>query len=729
MKLVLKRTIQVFLVSAFVMIAGFLISSKTANSAKNKQELLIQMKNSDQIYLIHFDDSVDLENIKKEYENYEEIEAIDYNNDFYISYYPNDEKLPYQNYLNQINALEGWTWSREAEDITIAIIDTGVDLYHPDLQKNIWTNDAEIPDDNIDNDGNGYIDDVYGWDFVNETADNNVKLSRGYNKDAVNHGTAVAGIAAAIGDNQEGIAGIAWKPKIMSLRALDSQGYGNTYNVARAINYAVNNGADIINLSFVGSKSDSILSSAIRRAYQANVAVVAAAGNDKGYGISLDEAPKYPICNDFGENMVFGVGSVDINNKISEFSNFGKYCIDIMAPGENIYSTQVYQPNINAFKEKYGNHRSGSSFSAPLISGTIALIKAIDPNFTLEEIHNLLEDNATDISFKNFSYRKKIGAGLLNINQTLLGARHLKNSRKLSILTIPISGINPDIKFFDQKNDTIEIKNLEKDYYSYKYKIDSGDMDGDGNQEIIISKTNWQGTQISIYDEEWNLLKTLDLEYTQPIDIALGDLYNTKREKIIVGTPINQKPEVLIYDLSGKLLHRFLVYDEKFKGGVSVAVGDVDGDYNQEIITAPANNGGPHIRIFDRNGGLKSQFFAGNEEFRGGLNIDAGNLNKDKKEEIAITPRSNSAPYVLIYDIYGKLLSSFLAYNENFKKEVDIKIADINSDYKNDIITSAGAGGGPHIRIFDMQKNLIKQFFAYSQNDWRGVYISTFIQK
>ncbi len=729
MKLVHKKTIGLFLLSALAVIAVFLIFPQKTLSAEKSQELLIQMKNSEQIYLMKFDNSVDLENIKKEYEQYEEIQAVDYNNDFYISYYPNDSNLKEQTYLKQIKALEGWTWSREAEDITIAIIDTGVDLNHPDLANNIWINQGEIPDDNLDNDGNGYIDDVYGWDFVNETADNNVKLSRGYNKDAVNHGTVVAGIAAAIGDNKEGIAGIAWKPKIMSLRALDSQGYGNTYNVARAINYAVNNGANIINLSFVGNKSDSILSSAIRKAYQANVAVVASAGDDKGYGISLDETPKYPVCNDFGENMVFGVGSVDINNNISEFSNFGKYCIDIMAPGENIYSTQVYQPSINIFKEKYGNHWNGTSFSAPLISGTIALIKAIDPNFTLEEIHNLIEDNAQNISFINFSRREKIGAGSLDINQTLLAARRLKNSRKLSILTIPISGINPDIKFFDQKNSKIEIKNLEKDYYNYKYKIDSGDMNGDGSQEIVISKTNWQGTQILIYDEKWNLIKSFELEYTQPIDMALGDLYNTKREKIIIGTPINQKPEVLIYDLSGKLLHRFLVYDEKFKGGVSVAIGDVDGDYNQEIITAPANNGGPHIRIFDRNGGLKSQFFAGNEEFRGGLNIDAGNLNKDRKEEIAVTPRNNSSPYVLIYDISGKLLFSFLAYDENFKKEIDVKIADINSDYKNDIITSAGAGGGPHIRIFDMQENLIKQFFAYNQNDYRGVYITTFIQK
>ena len=514
----------------------------------------------------------------------------------------------------------------------------------------------------------------------------------------------------------------------MSLRAINSQGQGNTYDIARAIDYAVKNGANVINLSFVGSKSDHILGSAIQRAYQAGVAVVAAAGNETSFGVNLDEKIKYPVCYDFDKNMVLGVGAVDSENKISSFSNFGKNCIDIMAPGEGFYSTQVFQPELRDFKNAYGNSWSGTSFAAPLISGTIALLKTIDPNFTIAEIYRLIKENATDISFKNFNRRKKIGSGLLNINQTLLAARKLKRSRSLSLITIPTKGINPEIKFFDQKNNDIDIQKLKPDYNNYSYQISSGDLNEDNQNEIIITQTNWQGTRVSVYDKNLILINNFHLDFKSPINVEVGDVYNNGREKIVIGSPANTEPRVYIYDSQGKLLNNFLVYDQKFKGGVAVAIGDVDEDYRNEIITAPAGNGGPHIRIFDKNGGLKGQFFAGNKDFRGGLNISVGNLNNDRQEEIVIAPKNNSSPYILVYDLNGKLISNFLAYTKNFKKEVSIEIADTNSDYHNEIITSAGAGGGPHVRIFDLSGNLIKQFFAYDKYNLNGVYLTKFIK-
>ncbi len=727
MKLVLKRTIQTFLVSAFILIAVVFVFNNAIAENNENQELVLRLKTG-QLLLFKFDNSVDLDEIKNDYQKYDEIETVSENNEYTISALPNDPDLKLQTYLKQVQADSAWTWAREAEDVIIAIVDTGVQLDHPDLKSNFWINEDEINDNEIDDDFNGYTDDIYGWDFVNNTADNNVKIGSGYQKYAVNHATVVAGIAAGVANNGQGIAGIAWKAKIMSLRAIDSQGQGNTYNVARAIDYAVKNGADVINLSFVGSKSDPILGGSIQRAYQAGVAVVAAAGNEISFGIDLDKQIRYPICYDFDKNMVLGVGSVDANNKISNFSNFSKNCIDIMAPGENFYSTQVYQPGLRDFKNAYGDSWSGTSFAAPLISGTIALIKKIDPNFTIEEIYRLIKENASDISFKNFAKREKIGAGLLNINETLLAARRLKKTRSMSLITIPTKGINPDIKFFDQKTGQIDLKNLDKDYYNYAYQIASGDLNDDNQQEIIISKTNWQGTKINIYNKELELINSFDLDFKTVISLEVGDIYNNKREKIIIGAPANTEPRVYIYDSKGKLLHNFLVYDEKFKGGVSVTIGDVDGDHRNEIITAPAGNGGPHIRIFDKNGGLKAQFFAGNKNFRGGLNIEAGNLNKDRKEEIVISPKNNSSPYILIYDLNGKLLSNFLAYTKSFQKEVSIEIADINSDYKNEIITSAGAGGGPHVRIFDLQGNLIKQFFAYNEYNLNGVYLTKFIK-
>ncbi len=730
MKLVFKRTIQNFFLLTFILIIVIFAFDNINNAqaeSEQSQELIIRLKN-DQLLLFKFDESIDLNEIKETYEKYEEIESVGKNNEYTISALPNDPDLNLQTYIKQIHADSAWTWAREAEDVTIAIIDTGVQLDHPDLKGNFWMNKDEIVNNETDDDLNGYTDDIYGWDFVNNTADNNVKIGRGYQKYAVNHGTVIAGIAAGIANNDQGIAGITWKTKIMSLRAIDSQGQGNTYNIARAIDYAVKNEADVINLSFAGNKSDPILGGSIQRAYQAGVAVVAAAGNEINFGVDLDENIKYPICYDFDKNMVLGVGSVNADNKISNFSNFGKNCIDIMAPGENFYSTQVYQPELSNFRNAYGDSWSGTSFATPLLSGTIALIKEIDPNFTIEEIYRLIKENATDISFKNFGKRDKIGAGLLNIDKTLIAARRLKKTRSMSLITIPTRGINPNINFFDQKSDETDIKKIANNYYNYNYKISSGDLNDDNKSEIVISKTNWQGTEINIYDEDLNLINNFHLDFNSPIDLEVGDVYNNKREKIIIGSPSNTEPRVYIYDRKGKLLNNFLVYDDKFRGGVSVAIGDVDGDYRNEIITAPAGSGGPHIRIFDKNGGLKGQFFAGNKDFRGGLNVEAGNLNKNKEAEILVAPKDGSSPYILVYDLNGNLISNFLAYTKNFKKEVSIEIADINSDYQNEIITSAGAGGGPHVRIFDLEGNLIKQFFAYNKYDLNGVYLTKFIK-
>ncbi len=418
MKRIFKQKIYIFLISGLTLIfALFLVTSK-ADSQKNFTEILVKIKNSEKIYSLKIDSNSNLDKIINEYRQNPAIEAVDYNNQFQITAFPNDPDYVYQKQLKQIKADYAWTWARRSEEVVIAIIDTGIDFNHLDLKSNIWINKDESTNDNIDNDLNGYIDDVYGWDFVNNNADNSVKISLNYNKYAVNHGTVVAGIIAATGNNNEGIAGVTWQSKLMSLRALDSQGNGNTYNVARAIDYAVKNNADIINLSFVGNKSDQILENSIKKAHRAGIIVVAAAGNEYTLGQDLDQNPKYPVCNDFGKNMIIGVGSVNDKNLISSFSNFGKNCIDIMAPGENIYSTQVYQPKLHNFKEKYGKNWSGTSFATPFVTGAIALIKSIDQSFSQEEILKLLKQGATDISFINFSRRKQIGSGLLNINDS-----------------------------------------------------------------------------------------------------------------------------------------------------------------------------------------------------------------------------------------------------------------------------------------------------------------------
>ncbi len=211
-------------------------------------------------------------------------------------------------------------------DVTVAIIDSGVDLGHPDLAPNLWTNPREIPGNGIDDDGNGYVDDVHGYDFV----DND-----GTPQDANGHGTHVAGIVGARGGNGIGGAGVAWQARLMAIRVLDDQARGTTAAVAAGIRYAVDNGARIVNLSLAGPTSTPDLEDAVRYARAHGVLIVAAAGND---GADLSTSPTYPAA--YGEDNVLGIAATTRDGGLSSVSDYGPGA-DIAAPGEQILSTSA----------------------------------------------------------------------------------------------------------------------------------------------------------------------------------------------------------------------------------------------------------------------------------------------------------------------------------------------------------------------------------------------------
>lgn len=306
-----------------------------------------------------------------------------------------DSNTFYENqyYLNSIN-LTPYTINHFArgKDVTVAVIDEGVWLQHPDLENATWINNNEIPDNGIDDDNNGFIDDYYGWNFL----DNNKNLtSKGY------HGTAVAGIIAAR-DNNVGIMGIASEANIMSLIVCDDSGCDSNA-IKNAIFYAANNGADIINLS-LGANGylgyDNSFDDAIEYAYSKDLIIVASAGNgdlesavQKGQDLSFLKAS--PVNNEGNLNMIIGVGSLDSTSQYrTSWSNYGSG-VDIYAPGEDIISTVV-----PAYSDGYGYDSTldGTSFSAPMVSGAAALLKS--QNLTLknyEIIELLLASNKLDI--------------------------------------------------------------------------------------------------------------------------------------------------------------------------------------------------------------------------------------------------------------------------------------------------------------------------------------------
>lgn len=234
----------------------------------------------------------------------------------------------------------------------VAVIDSGIDFGHPDLAGRIWVNTREIPGNGIDDDGNGYPDDVQGWNFV---ANNN------FPQDDFGHGTHVSGIIAA-GANGIGVMGVNPNALIMPLKFLDANGSGDLANAARAIYYAVDNGAKIINASWTGGGYSKSIDDAIRYANSKGVVFVAAAGNSAR---NLDRSTEYPAS--YRAPNVVGVAAIDSKGRLASYSNTGANFVEIAAPGSGIYSTYLGGGYATL---------SGTSMAAPFVSGVLSLLVA-----------------------------------------------------------------------------------------------------------------------------------------------------------------------------------------------------------------------------------------------------------------------------------------------------------------------------------------------------------------
>lgn len=270
-----------------------------------------------------------------------------------------------------INAEDAWTvYNGGSRDVIVAVIDTGIDYSHEDLQGAIWTNPGEIAGNNIDDDGNGYVDDVYGWNFYN----NNNRIYTNSSDDA--HGTHGAGTIAASTGNGVGIAGIADSEhvKIMSLKALGgSSGSGSTASIIQAIQYAQANGASICNLSLGSSVNDPAL---YRVMANSSMLFVVAAGND---GANMDRSPSYPAAYDL-ENII-SVANLNYDGTLHSSSNYGSVSVDIAAPGSYILSTTP---------EDGYSYMTGTSMAAPMVTAAAAMLYSHYTDITLADVKDVL---------------------------------------------------------------------------------------------------------------------------------------------------------------------------------------------------------------------------------------------------------------------------------------------------------------------------------------------------
>lgn len=286
---------------------------------------------------------------------------------------------------SDINIADAWDATTGSRSVVVAILDSGIDLAHPDLADNIWINPGEVADDGIDNDDNGFIDDLHGWDFVDFDSDPT---------DDYFHGTHMAGLIGAVGDNLIDIAGVNWSVSLMPVKMLDFRGDGRIGNAAAAIDYITMMKRDFgvpvvaINASFGGIAFSQTLHDAIEAAVAEDMLFVTVAGNT---GDDLDAEPRYPASEPSGR--VITVAATDDEDVLTSFSSVGAMTVDLAAPGRDILSTTptTETPGMtrNGVSANSG-YLSGTSMSAALVSGTVALLKSHLPNASVDQIRDAI---------------------------------------------------------------------------------------------------------------------------------------------------------------------------------------------------------------------------------------------------------------------------------------------------------------------------------------------------
>ncbi len=282
-----------------------------------------------------------------------------------------------------------------SSNIKVAVIDTGVDFNHPDLKDNIWTNPGEVPGNGVDDEGNGFIDDVYGWNFVNNTANSN---------DDHNHGTHCSGVIGGVGNNGQGITGVNWSVSIVSLKFLDASGSGSLAGAIQSIQYATQAGVQVMSNSWSGGGFSQSLYDVIDETRKKGIVFIAAAGNSN---FNSDSVPTYPAS--YAIDNIISVAATNNKDALASFSNYGKKTVHVAAPGVDILST--------AAKGTY-MHMSGTSMATPHVAGIAALMLSANPGLGFAQVKDILIRSSDPVrGFEN----KVISGGRVNAYNAIFG--------------------------------------------------------------------------------------------------------------------------------------------------------------------------------------------------------------------------------------------------------------------------------------------------------------------
>lgn len=647
---------------------------------------------------------------------------------------PNDPLFDQWSY-KEVQAYDAWNYTTGSRNVVVAIIDNGFDHFHPDLAKNVWKNVDEVVNNGIDDDANGYIDDVWGWSFVpqDSNADGLIdeKEALGSNDprppvlgfdsnetagQILHHGTVVAGIIGAVGNNSELGAGINWNVQLMNVRLLGNEGRGEATALERAIIYAVDNGADVINFSIVSNTFSDAVKQAIDYAYEKGVVIVAAAGNG---GTSLNSAPLYPICADTADDVVkiLGVSAIRQDRRIASFSNYGSDCIDITAPGVDINSTLRYAP-LQGFSDAYGEGWSGTSFATPFVSGTAALIKALRPEWKAKEIyHAILSTTHKTPPQDETNYTNLYGRGLLQIHNALAFAQKQGGA----IPSLP-SIQQPSAPVVAPKTEQIiQMVSLAEGLIRIKYPRqlfmsttkDVPELKGMDDVSMYESQTAYwyvaskysaatSQTHIKIFDTSWSMLHEWSVSTPVAMRVVLADVQSTGIPQVVMAPHAKANELFRIYTQEGELIDT----QESNIAHRGVVVSSMRSASARKDDIILAYRSGEHPTIA-RYGGVDTKLAEfESEQFRDPGAISSADLNGDGVKEFVVVSAETEDIMMVYYRADGQLLRNFPSYAPGTKIDLALSVADYNGDGKEDIITTATQGTAP-MQIWSYQPTLL----------------------
>ncbi len=626
------------------------------------------------------------------------VESIQPNYLYKISSFtPDDPLYSYQWNFDQINVESAWDQDTDTpkyggdDSIVVAVMDTGV--AYEDYKD--FNQAPDLASTNF----------VSGYDFVNNDSHPN---------DDNGHGTHMTGTIAQSTNNGVAMAGMAFNSSIMPIKVLGANGVGTTDAIIEGIEFAIENGVDVINMSFGSTDAaDEAYSEALDEASDNGIVLVAAAGNSSA---SKLQAPA-------SYDAVIGVGATQYDETKPSYSNYGEG-LSVVAPGGNINVDQNNDEIIDGIVQQTYNGMAGgemdysvfndiwaqgTSSATAHVSGAAALLLAA--GVPSDNIQSVLETTAKDLG--KSGYDTTYGYGLIDLE----AAFELVIGDVASPTTTLAHDPEPDDSdnyYLESPTITLSASDAMSDVYAIYYRW--GD---DEYAEYTEPLTAPEGTNTLTY-------YAIDVA-GNPEDINTAE-YTVDTRRFVVGANAGGGPHVRVFSTRGIEIASFFVYAETFRGGVNVAIGDVDGDGEDEVVTAPGPGGGPQIRVFSLSGDFEKDFFAYDTGFRGGVNIAVGDVDGGKAE-IVTAPMSNGGPNIRIFGYrsgsFEPTTENFMAYDENFRGGVSVAVADLEGNGMGEIITAPLSNGGPHIRIFGFRNRVfvpvILGLMAYDEDFMGGM--------